>query len=308
MQADSPNPKQLSKLTRVAEDALALLKTDRAFWDDLVERLDAVATSRVNGLAWFGGHKPQPEHLAADAIYAILSGEWGWNPVKETLFERCCKFIWSRVDRELKKSKKFRVGIEDKSADSESEFNTGHQLATPGWTESPVEALLSAENWSELINLLPAEDSEPNRLLRQLVEVSVFSSPVREEVAAGNRPRKPGWSNLELAEKLHVTVDAIENAKKRLRTILDAWLWKAFVEDLPDDGRPWRAFVDVVEGCNLHSNWKTAFAERHSMEVTQVAEMGAELINRINSWRERTLPNVGALDRAATRIAKSFNK
>lgn len=213
MSTDSTGQKRKSKLTKEAAEAFSQLQNDRAFWDDLTTRLDSVARNHISRRTWPGGHKPLPEHIVADAVQAVLFGEVTWIPKVCALFNACCGVIWSRVDQEYQKSKRFQCVVGDGESDSEVEVEAGICAATEIWSETPLEALISGENWNDLLRLLPEEESEENQLLRRLVEEIVFSYPERDQPKPGNRQRKPGWANQELAAKLNVSEACEETSR-----------------------------------------------------------------------------------------------
>ena len=306
MSTDSADQKRKSKLTKEAAEAFSQLQNDRAFWDDLTTKLDGVARNHISRRTWPGGHKPLPEHIVADAVQAVLFGEVTWNPKACPVFNACCGVIWSRVDQEYQKSKRFQCVVSDGESDSEVEVETDVYAGTGIWSDTPLEALISEENWNDLLRLLPEEDSAENQLLRRLVEEIVFSYPEREQPKPGNRPRKSGWANQELAAKLNVSESAIVNAKRRLDRILEDWLWERFLEALPSDGRPWLALVDSAQSAGLSDDWKQIFAGKHSLSLGQVVAMGMELLELLHDWLERTIRDAGALQKRANRIEQNI--
>ena len=306
MSTDSTGQRPKSRLTKEAAEAIAKLRNDRGFWDELTHKLFGVAVGHIKRRTWPGDYKPQPEHMVADAIHAILFGEVTWRPQVCGLFNACCGVIWSRVDQEFQKSKRFQNVVRDGESGEDLEGEADSYSATAIWSETPLEAMISGENWNELQQLLPSEVSEENQLLRLLVEEIVFSYPEREQPKPGNRPRKSGWANQELAAKLNVSESAIVNAKRRLDRILEDWLWERFIEALPSDGRPWLALVDAAQSAGLSDDWKQTFAGKHSLSLGQVVAMGMELLELLHDWLERTIRDAGTLQKRANRIEKNI--
>lgn len=323
MSIDRTAQERKSKLTLEAAEAVQKLLHDRAFWDALTEELNPVALSHISRRTWRGGRKPLPDQVVADAVHAISSGVWSWNPndgygrtIRKryptwtpemcSLYHRCCRVIWSRVSEEYRKSKPFQSGVSDDAPAEEFPGEADAHTTTESWSDTPLDVLISEETWNALVEMLPDKSSAENELLRHLVKEIAFSYPEREPPKEGNRPRKPGWANRELAATLGVSESAIVNAKRCLMRIMEDWLWARFLEALPDDGRPWLAFVKFAERARLPADWKQDFAQKHCLSFEQVVEMGMELLELLHDWLKRTIRDGGGLQNRAIRIDQNI--
>ena len=329
MSTDSTGQRPKSRLTKEASEALGKLEQDESFLRNLFRDLFYVARSHIERWKWPGGRKPLPGDIAADAVYAIWHGKRTWNPSERSLRDECRRIIPSLVWNALTKKAQQVEGALENGAncaeDAGGAIAPSHDPLTEleFWNDtvqaqSPSGALASAglsalEEWgalpiwnvgvvqqlAELRASLPTEQTAENELLRRVVDEIAFSYPEREPANSGNRPRKPGWANQELAVKLGVSESEVVNAKKRLRHVLAARLWERFLTKLPDDGRPWLALADTAERPRLSDDWKQGFAEKHSLTVGQVVELGMELVELFRDWFVRMFRDETARNRAS---------
>lgn len=323
MSTESAGQKRKSKLTKEAAEAISKLLHNPAFWGALTDELHPVALGNISRRTWPGGRKPLPDQIVADAIYAVVNGVRSWNPndgrrgtIQErypawtpemcSLYDKCCQVIWSLVSEEYRKSKRFQYVVSDDESVEEFPGEANVYATTEIWSDTPLEALISEENWNDFLRLLPSDDGDENQLLRRLVEEIAFSYPERERPGTGNRPMKEGWANRELAVKLSVPESAIVNAKRRLDRILGDWLWERFLEALPDDDRPWQALVGAAQSAGLPDDWKKNFAGKHSLSLGQVVAMGMELIELLHDWLKRTIRDAGALHKQINKIEQNI--
>lgn len=329
MSTDSTGQRPKSRLTKEASEALGKLEQDESFLRNLLRDLFYVARSHIERWYWPSGRKPLPEDIAADAVYAIWHGERTWNPSERSLLDECRRIIPSLVWNALKKRAQQVEGAPENDAncaeDAGGSIAPSHDPLTEleFWNgtvqaQSPSGALASAglsalEEWgalpiwnvgvvqqlAELQASLPTEQTAENELLRRVVDEIAFSYPERDPANPGNRPRKPGWANQELAAKLGVSESEVVNAKKRLRHILGTRMWERFLTKLPDDGRPWLALADTAERPKLPDDWKQNFAEKHSLTVDQVVTLGMELVELFRDWFVRMFRDGTVRNRAS---------
>ena len=208
--------RRTSKLTMVAAEALGKLAEDRAFLDDLFEKLFHVAQICISRWYWPNGREPQPDAIAAEAIEGIWHGERSWNPEVRTLYHECCRVISSLVWEELRKTKRFvslSEGHEGQNEEPDGSilsqhdplaeleyWNEAKQLQSPSsalastglcalqdWGDLPIRNVDIVLKLSHLRELLPVDRTPQNEILRKVVDEIAFSYPEREPPKAGNR-------------------------------------------------------------------------------------------------------------------------
>ena len=397
----------------VPEYALERLFRNEAYMDELLRCLTAFAWSKVPS-------KHDAEDLAMHAIEQILTKQSlssenlelsvdipeRWTAGEQYLYNYCRRIILNQVCDNYKKSKRQESGLDNKPEETlpTDAAESTSTVANP-WVDTPVEVLVSQDNWAEVQTLLPKADTPSNQLLLKVADQIAQSNPVRlasptfsekdisqpapfalelsvaplgvsnflwrqfsaqtrlllgsSEPASppslarslatelnkiingpsiyspelfpkgtlskltaelldvnpntdericlqrllledaypkylsqrlhyfyeeGLARRKTGWANRELAAALGTSETEIVNAKRQLETILAPWVWSRFKELLPQDGRPWLALVNEAERPNIPADWKSTFARTHSLVVTDLLDMGQEVVARFHKW------------------------